>query len=61
LTTISTTFRSLDNNHDGRLQFGEGNEDIRVIVAGNDTLPWSFGSLLRVSDATNLNANDFIL
>jgi hypothetical protein len=60
LRAFETSFRALDDNRDGRLATGEGDGFITVQIIGNDTQLSFTGGSVRIEDATNLRANDFL-
>jgi Ca2+-binding RTX toxin-like protein len=61
LTAFNTTFRALDDNHNGTLDAGEGDKHIGVQVHGGDTVLSFAGGSIRIEDVTHLHANDFLL
>jgi Ca2+-binding RTX toxin-like protein len=61
LTAFHTTFRALDDNHNGVLDAGEGDKHISVQVHGGDTILSFTGGSIRIEDVTHLHANDFLL
>jgi Ca2+-binding RTX toxin-like protein len=61
LTAFNTTFRALDDNHNGTLDPGEGDKHISVQVHGGDTVLSFAGGSIRIEDVTHLHANDFLL
>ena len=60
LTAFGTTFRDLDDDRDGRLEAGEGDETISVSFDGDDTLLSFADGSIRIEDVVRLRADDFI-
>ena len=61
LTAFHTSFRALDDNHDGRLESGEGDGRISVHVSHGDTTLTFNGGSVRIEDVAHLTVHDFLL
>jgi Ca2+-binding RTX toxin-like protein len=60
LTAFVTSFWALDDNHNGRLDNGEGDGEISVAIDHGDTVLNFDGGSVRIQDAMHMHANDFL-
>ena len=60
LTAFDTSFRALDDNHNGRLDNGEGDKHIAVTIDHGDTVLNFDGGSIRIQDVMHMHASDFL-
>jgi Ca2+-binding RTX toxin-like protein len=60
LTAFDTSFRRLDDDHDGRLENGEGDQHISVTIDHGDTVLSFEGGSIRIQDIAHMHASDFL-
>jgi Ca2+-binding RTX toxin-like protein len=60
LTAFDTSFRALDDNHNGRLDSGEGDKHIAVTIDHGDTVLNFDGGSIRIQDVMHMHASDFL-
>jgi Ca2+-binding RTX toxin-like protein len=61
LTAFDTSFRRLDDDHDGRLENGEGDKHISVTIDHGDTVLNFEGGSVRIQDVIHMHASDFLI
>jgi hypothetical protein len=60
LSAFATSFRALDNNHDGVLEQGESDGHITVQIDGSDTLLAFAQGSVRIENVVNMHSYDFL-